>query len=78
MSAFEVLKERVGERRELPPVAMRRALRLAAGITCKEIAVACGVTPEAVRLWELGLREPKGSNLSCYLQSIAILRDGGL
>lgn len=71
------LRERLRQRKELPEPAERRRLRLAAGVTLVEVADAVGVTPWAVRLWELGEREPRGPNLEQYVAVLRLLREAG-
>ena len=56
---------------------MRRALREAAGVSLRDVAEVCDVSRECVRLWELGLRDPSGSNLSAYLKVLEILQMEG-
>jgi hypothetical protein len=72
MAALEELTQELTARKQLPAVPMRRALRLAAGASLERTAQAVGgVTHEAVRTWELGLREPRGRNAIAYA---AVLR----
>lgn len=68
---LEELRKRVRDELELPAPQVRRTLRVRAGLSLAEIARTIGVTREAVRLWELGLRQPRGNHLRDYA---AILR----
>jgi DNA-binding XRE family transcriptional regulator len=68
------LAERIAVRRELPPPATRRALRLAAGVTQGEIAEACGVTRQAVCQWERGIATPGRAALVRYIEVLRLLR----
>jgi len=77
MQTMEQLATRVRARRELPTPTVRRELRRAAGVSLRDIADAIGVTREAVRLWELGQRRPRGANLDGYLEALRLFRTGG-
>jgi transcriptional regulator with XRE-family HTH domain len=69
------LLERIRDRRELPPPADCRALRLAADLTLEDIAEVIGdVTPTAVGHWERGVRRPSRRHLSAYLNVLRVLR----
>ena len=50
----------LAEARQLPPPAVRKALRLASGLTLQEVASVIGVTRSAVQRWETGKRTPSG------------------
>ena len=54
MTSVEQLAERIAARRDLPPPAMRRALREAAGLSRADVAGAVGCTAAAVRRRGLG------------------------
>ncbi len=53
-------------RASLPPPKTRKAILLAAGISLEEMGKAVGVSHEAIRLWEIGLRAPTETNLIRY------------
>lgn len=72
-----VLIRKVRRRRELPPPAVRRALRLASGLTQADIAEVVGVTRECVARYELGQRTPRGAQLDAYLEVLAALAAEG-
>ncbi len=76
-TAPKQLRDRVRDRRELPPPAVRRALRLTAGLTLEEIADAMGreVTPAAIGHWESGRREVGRRHLSAYAAVLRFLRE---
>ncbi len=65
--AGEVAAGRIVPPEHLPPPAVRRQLREAAGLSRPQVATQLGITPEALRLWEEGLREPQGDNRGAYL-----------
>ena len=67
MTTIEQLRGRIQTRRELPAPAVRRALRQAAGVSQSEIAQVAGVTRQAVALWEVGQRTPRGPHLDSYV-----------
>jgi transcriptional regulator with XRE-family HTH domain len=52
--------------RSLPPPAMRRALRLRAGLTQQDVAYLLGVARVSVTRWESGEREPRRSEGARY------------
>ena len=68
-------KERIRERRELPPPALRRELRRAAGVSVADVAAAIGVSRATVGFWERGEKSPTGANLSKYVEVLRVLRD---
>jgi transcriptional regulator with XRE-family HTH domain len=45
---------------------VRRRLREAQGLSRPRVATRLGVSTDAVRLWEEGLREPQGANRARY------------
>jgi DNA-binding transcriptional regulator YiaG len=65
--AAEVAAGRIIPAEHLPPPAVRRQLRESAGLSRPEVAARLGVSGEALRLWEEGLREPQGDNRAPYL-----------
>jgi DNA-binding transcriptional regulator YiaG len=69
------LEAHLAARRELPDPHVRRALRKAAGVSLEQIGRECGVTRQAVTLWESGAVEPRGRNLHAYLAVLRILRE---
>ncbi len=69
------LSEELAARKRLPPPPVRKALRLAAGASLEATGEAAGgVTDEAVRLWELGKRTPRGENLRAYVEVLDLFR----
>ena len=73
MSMITELVERVEARRDLPPPAVRRAMRKAARVSLDEVGAAVGVTGQAVWWWETGDREPNAENLRRYLEVLRAL-----
>ena len=71
----ETLRAELRARRELPPPAMRKAIREAAGVTRTKVARSVGVTRQAVALWESGRRTPSGRYLEAYLRVLRLLRE---
>jgi DNA-binding transcriptional regulator YiaG len=65
--AAEVAAGRIIPAEHLPPPAVRRQLRESAGLSRPEVAARLGVSGEALRVWEEGLREPQGDNRAPYL-----------
>jgi DNA-binding transcriptional regulator YiaG len=60
--------------RELPTPAMRRAIRLEAGLSQKELAQDLGVTQVALARYESGQRRPRGARLLAYVELLRTLR----
>ncbi len=58
----------------LPPVAERRRLRAAAGLTGIELAVAMGVSPASVYAWETGRRAPAGLQRAAYIRALKTIK----
>lgn len=69
------IADQVRLRRRLPPPHMRRAIRLAAGLSAAEVAAAMGVTRQAVAAWERGRRTPRGPLLSAYIEVLEAMTD---
>ncbi|WP_249351004.1 helix-turn-helix transcriptional regulator [Microbispora sp. H10836] len=69
------IRERVQQRRDLPPPSTCRALRQAAGLRIADVAEAVGVTTQAVSYWELGRRTPRGRYREAYLEALNALRE---
>lgn len=59
----------------LPPPADRRAIRLAAGATLRQIGEALRVDAMTVSRWERGLTEPWPRHRAAYLCLLAALTD---
>jgi DNA-binding transcriptional regulator YiaG len=68
MDALTEAFARARDRRSLPAPEARRLLRERAGLSQQDIAVAVGVTREAVALWEAGARTPRDQYLGKYLE----------
>lgn len=58
----------------LPEPAARRQIREAAGVTLREAAAACGVTPMALLHWERGTVRPRRENAVAYATLLTALR----
>lgn len=74
-TAADLIRQRMQLRRDLPPPAERRSLRLQAGVSQTEMANAVGVTKQAVAHWEAGKRMPRGNHLARYVDALGALRD---
>ena len=68
-----MLEEVLEARRGLPEPVLRRALRRGAKLSLTQVAEEIGVTAEAVRLWELGRRDPRPEHLSAYVRVLELL-----
>ncbi|MFE7330428.1 helix-turn-helix domain-containing protein [Streptomyces sp. NPDC057565] len=64
MDAIEALLSRPN----LPPPAVRAALRKAEGLTQAEVADALGVSRVAFHRWETGQAEPRARSRAAYLR----------
>jgi transcriptional regulator with XRE-family HTH domain len=76
MRTTEDLQRLAEARRTLPQPAERRAIRVAAGISRSEVGDACGVTRQAVAMWENGTRMPRGTRLLKYSEALRAIRVG--
>lgn len=74
-ATLEALTARVRTRQELPPPPARRQLRLAAGVSLRDVGEVVGVSHEAVRMWESGERMPRGQNLERYADVLRAFRN---
>ena len=68
---LDELLERVRSRRRLPDAAERRRIRVAAGVSQRELASALGVSWTAIQRWEQGSR-PR-THLEQYATALARL-----
>ena len=59
----------------LPGPAMRRAIRLGAGLSQVDVAEVLGVHRESVARWESGVRTPRGRVLVEYVDLLDQLRN---
>jgi transcriptional regulator with XRE-family HTH domain len=62
--------EKARDRRRLPPPATRRRVRMRAGVTQIDLALALGVDSATVCRWESGQRHPRGEMLHAYLTAL--------
>ena len=74
--AAEVAAGRIIPPERFPPPAVRRQLREAQGLARPPVAARLGVSVDAVRLWEEGLREPQGANRGAYLSLLTSWQSG--
>jgi hypothetical protein len=67
----EVVAGRIVVAEKLPEPAVRRQLRESAGLSRPQAAeLIGGISAEALRLWELGEREPEGENKERYVEML--------
>ena len=71
--ALDELLERVRSRRLLPDAAERRRIRVAAGVSQRELASALGVSWTAIQRWEQGSR-PR-THLELYATALTRLHE---
>lgn len=69
------LLDEVRAARRLPPPAMRRAIRQAAGVTQQRIADELGVDRVTVTRWEAGRRHPRGELAARYTRLLDALQE---
>ncbi len=72
---LQAFADRLRARRDLPPPAVRRALR-GDKASQGEIARALGVSTACVSRWESGTRTPRGELLLAYLRVLRLLAGG--
>jgi transcriptional regulator with XRE-family HTH domain len=77
MTTLAQVAEKVRARRDLPEPAVRRALRIGAGLSQQDIADVCGVTRAAVSRWESGERGVDADHVVLYAELLDMLRRGG-
>lgn len=71
----EFLWRRIQEQRELPAHDACRELREACDLSVNDMAVAVGVTAQAVRQWERGVRTPRGELRKRYIEALRVLKE---
>jgi transcriptional regulator with XRE-family HTH domain len=76
MNGVADLLGRVREQRELPPPAVRRAVREAAGVSRAAVGQALGVSRLAIAQWEAGSRYPRPAHLRAYAELLRALMRG--
>jgi len=69
------IQAKMRAKRALPPPAMRRAIRLGAGLSQADVAEIMGVARESVARWEAGARTPRGRVLIEYVDLLDQLKD---
>ena len=69
------LVEQVRAARRLPPPAVARAIRAAAGVSQQRLADELGVCRVTVARWEIGARTPQGEIRLRYVDLLAQLRE---
>jgi DNA-binding XRE family transcriptional regulator len=75
---LDEVRERARERGlPLPPPQVRRAIRIASGLTQDDAAEVVGITRPAFTRWENGTREPRGRWRMAYRELLERLHDGG-
>lgn len=72
---LEFLRRRIQEQQDLPSPDACRQMREACGLSTSDIAVALGVTAQAVRQWERGERAPRGDTRRRYVEAVRVLRE---
>ncbi len=65
---LEAIRQRAVDTRSLPSPAVRKALRIEAGVTAAEAAEAVGVSRQSIIYWENGARRPRGANAEKYAE----------
>ena len=60
--------------RQLPPASLRRAIRLAAGVSQVRMAAELGVHRLTFVRWENGIHEPRGDNRTRYASLLGQLQ----
>ena len=71
---MSALLEEVRSRRRLPPPALRKAIREAAGVSQRRVAEDLGVDRVTVARWESGSRNPQSRFVEPYLTLLEGLR----
>lgn len=71
----QALVDKMRARQELPPPAVRRTLREAAGLSREDIAREVGCSRQAVLHWESGRCSPRGPLLVAYVDVLKAIRE---
>lgn len=71
MADLTAMKRKAKAVRHLPTPAMRRAIRVEAGLTQEDVAEPLEVQRETVSRWEAGKRTPRGRLLIQYAELLA-------
>lgn len=66
------------QQRRLPPPALARAIRKAAGATQAEVAAALGVSQPTVARWEAGTRRPSPDEAERYAALLRAMQEATL
>jgi DNA-binding transcriptional regulator YiaG len=69
------LAAQVRAARRLPPPAIARAIRDAAGVSQQQVADELGINRVSLARWELGTRSPRGALRLRYIELLDALRD---
>lgn len=72
----EVLAEAAARREPLPAPEVRRALRVARGLTQADVAALLSIDRASVARYELGIREPRGELRKAYRKMLRALANG--
>lgn len=72
---MSALAEQVKQARRLPPPAVARAIRDAAGVSQRQVADELGINRVSVARWELGARTPRGELRLRYVDLLDELRE---
>ena len=77
--AVDLLERTARAKKQLPPPALRRAIREAAGVSQEDVARVFDppVHRETVSRWERGERTPRGQHLLAYVELLEVLRGVG-
>jgi transcriptional regulator with XRE-family HTH domain len=70
---MDCLLDKIRASRELPPPAVRRALRIASGLSEQDLAEPVGVSAVSIGRYERGLRTPRGRHLHAYVEVLRVL-----
>lgn len=71
----ERVLERVRKKRSLPPPEQREAIRVAAGLSIRDLADTMEVAPATAHYWETGQRNPNSKHLDRYLSALQAMSD---
>lgn len=75
-TALDARLRRSALRQQLPPPAMRRAIRVSAGLSAAAVGDFCGVSRQIAAAWERGDRNPSGERLERYAELLRRLAQG--
>ena len=74
VSPVDMLRNQARATLDLPPPAVCKAIREAAGVPRAQLGLAIGVSEASIAYYERGLRAPRGEHRIRYVEALTALR----